>query len=133
MQSTVTIKMRTVALAVAIMLAVLAAYLAGSSGPGSNTASAADDESSGADVNTVVMRGTSDVEGVPDELSFSVSARNTASDVSTALGSADGSLRRVLAALDKVGVDRRDTQTTGLSVHPEYSYVDGSRVLVGYA
>jgi uncharacterized protein YggE len=131
MQSTLTIKVRTVVLTIAIMLAVLAAYLAGASGPGKAAAAAAD-ETATADVNRIVMAGSGDVEGVPDELSFSVSVRNTSSDVSTALDHASGAMHRVLHALRRAGVERKNTQTTALSVHAEYNYVDGARVLAGY-
>jgi uncharacterized protein YggE len=131
MESAMTIKVRTVVLTIAIMLAVLAAYMVGSSGSGSGRASAADDTTS-TDVNKIVMTGTSDVEGIPDQLSFGVSVRNTSSDVSTALANTGNTLHRVLAALTKIGIDRKDVQTNSLSVHPEYSYSDGVRVLVGY-
>jgi uncharacterized protein YggE len=115
------------------MLAMLAAYFVGAvgSGGGGGAASAADDTST-ASTNKIVMSGTSDVTGIPDQLSFHVSVRNTSSDVSTALGNTGNAMHRVLAALSKVGVDRKDTQSTGLGVHPEYSYVSGDRVLVGY-
>lgn len=132
MESTVTVKMRTIVLTVAIMLAMLAAYFVGSLGSGGGAASAADDTSATADQNKIVMSGTSDVTGVPDQLSFHVSVRNTSSDVSTALGNTGNAMHRVLAALNKVGIDRKDTQSTGLSIHPEYSYSNGTRVLVGY-
>jgi uncharacterized protein YggE len=131
MESTVTVKMRTIVLTVAIMLAMLAAYFVGSMSSG-GAASAADDTTASAAENKIVMSGTSDVTGIPDQLSFNVSVRNTSSDVSTALGNAGSTMHRVLAALNKVGVDRKDTQSTGLSIHPEYSYSNGTQVLVGY-
>jgi uncharacterized protein len=136
MGSTVTVKVRSIALTVAIMMAVLAAYFVGVVGSGGSgvggVASAADETTGSANANKIVMSGTSDVKGVPDQLSFHVSVRNTSSDVSAALGNAGNAMHRVLAALNKVGVDRKDTQSTALSVHPEYSYSGGTRVLVGY-
>jgi uncharacterized protein len=136
MKSTVTVRVRTIALTVAVMTAVLVAYFVGVVGsggtPGGGAASAADQTSAAADVNKIVMSGSSDVKAVPDQLSFHVSVRNTSSDVSTALGNAGNAMHRVLAALNRAGVDRKDTQSTGLSVHPQYSYSSGTRVLVGY-
>jgi uncharacterized protein len=136
MESTVTVKVRSIALTVAIMLAVLAAYFAGAVGSGGSggggVAEAADETSGSTNTNKIVMSGTSDVKGIPDQLSFHVSVRNTSSDVSAALGNAGNAMHRVLAALNKAGVDRKDTQSTALSVHPEYSYNSGTRVLVGY-
>ena len=131
MESTVTVKLRTIVLTISIMLAVLVAYFVGSiASGGGGVASAADDTTD--DQNKIVMSGTSDVTGVPDQLTFHVSVRNTSSDVSTALGNTGSAMHRVLAALNGVGIDRKDTQSTGLSLHPQYDYSDGSRVLVGY-
>jgi uncharacterized protein len=135
MDSAVTVRVRSIVLTVAIMMAVLTAYFVGgvgSGGSGGGGVASAADEASGASTNKIVMSGTSDVKGIPDQLTFHVSVRNTSSDVSAALGNAGNAMHRVLAALNKVGVDRKDTQSTGLSVHPEYSYSSGSRVLVGY-
>ena len=133
MESTVTVKLRTIVLTVAIMLAMLGASFVGSVGSGGGgVASAADDTSSTGDTNKIVMTGTSDVTGIADQLTFHVSVRNTSSDVSTALGNAGHAMHRVLAALNAAGIDRKDTQSSGLSLHPEYSYSSGVQVLVGY-
>jgi uncharacterized protein YggE len=131
MESTVTVKMRTIVLTTAIMVAMLTAYFVGSLGGGGGVASAADDAASGTQ-NKIVMTGTSDVTGIPDQLTFHVSVRNTSSDVSTALGNTGRSTHRILAALNGAGIDRKDTQSTGFSLHPEYSYSNGTRILVGY-
>jgi uncharacterized protein YggE len=131
MESTVTVKLRTIVLTVAIMAAMLAAYFVGSIGAAGGAASAADDEATET-TDKIVMVGTSDVTGIPDQLTFHVSVRNTSADVSTALGSTGNAMHRVLAALNAAGIDRKDTQSTGLSLHPEYSYSSGTRVLVGY-
>jgi uncharacterized protein YggE len=131
MESTVTVKLRTIVLTIAIMVAMLAAYFVGSLGGGGGVASAAD-VTGGATENKIVMTGSSDVTGVPDQLTFHVTVRNTSSDVSAALSNTGNSMRRVLAALKGAGIDRKDTQSTGFALHPEYSYSDGSRVLVGY-
>jgi uncharacterized protein YggE len=133
MESTVTVKLRSIVLTVGIVLALLAAFFLGSIGAGGGgVASAADDDAADATPNKIVMVGTSDVTGTPDQLTFQVSVRNTSSDVSTALGNTGRAMHRVLAALNGVGVAHKDTQSNGLSVHPEYSYSSGTRVLVGY-
>jgi uncharacterized protein YggE len=119
-------------LTIAMMLAVLAAYFVGSVGSGGGGVASAADDTSATTENKIVMSGTSDVTGIPDQLTFHVSVRNTSSDVSSALGNTGSAMHRVLAALNGVGIDRLDTQSTGLSLHPEYSYSSGTRVLVGY-
>jgi uncharacterized protein YggE len=132
MESTVTVKLRTIVLTIAMMLALLAAYFVGSIGSGGGGVASAADDTSATTENKIVMSGTSDVTGIPDQLTFHVSVRNTSSDVSSALGITGNTMHRVLAALNGVGVDAKDTQSTGLSIHPEYSYSSGTRVLVGY-
>ena len=50
-----------------------------------------------------------------------------------AMDAASGTMGRVLAALERTGVERKDVQSTGLSVDPVYEYFDyRPPVLTGY-
>jgi uncharacterized protein YggE len=131
MDTTITIKTRTVVLTLVVMVALLAAYFLGSSRPGSGSASAAEDPSTTPSPQ-IVMTGTGEASGVPDEVAFDVTVTQTAGDVSTALDQAASAAHRVLAALGDAGVASKDVQTTGLSIRPQYDYVNGSSVLTGY-
>jgi uncharacterized protein YggE len=134
MDTSVTIKTRTLLLIVLVMVALLGAYVAGSAGSSSGPSAAAAAASEGADAQapTIAMTGTGEATGVPDQLTFAVTIAESASDVSSALDAAGRSARRVLSALNAVGVARSDVQTTGLSVRPQYDYSGGSAVLTGY-
>src|SRR3954464_15985892 len=80
MESTVTVKMRTIVLTTAIMVAMRTAYFVGSLGGGGGVASAGGEAASGTQ-NKIVMTGSSDVTGIPDQLTFQGSVRKTSSDV----------------------------------------------------
>jgi uncharacterized protein YggE len=79
------------------------------------------------------MTGAGEVVGVPDQMTFRVAVTRKAADVSTAMDDASSTLARVLDALEEEGVARKDTQSSGLSVNPEYDYsAYGPPVLTGY-
>ncbi|MFP5252863.1 MAG: SIMPL domain-containing protein [Actinomycetes bacterium] len=128
---------RSVAMGVAVAVTVVSAYALGSGGAddavttGLSPASAGEEADGG--TGTIALRGTGERSGVPDQLSFRLSVRAKADDVTTALDDTSRTLRRVLAALEGVQVRRRDVQTTGLSVRPDYAYYSsGPPVLTGY-
>jgi uncharacterized protein YggE len=130
----ITIKARTVALTLLIMLVVLAAYFVGSTRPDSGAAVAAEtDATAETDAPRIAMAGTGEATGVPDQIEFELTVAESAGDVSTALDEAGRTTRRVLAALAELGIDAKDVQTTGLSVRPQYDYSgSGPAVLTGY-
>ena len=129
---------RSVALGAAAAVTVVAAYAFGSSqgaGPPDvaaaqlQPASAVEGEGPG----TIALIGTGESTGVPDQLTFRLSVTRKADDVTTAIGDAGASMRRVLLALGREDVRRKDVQTTGLSVRPDYDYSSwGPPVLSGY-
>jgi uncharacterized protein YggE len=141
MSSSITVSVRTLLIALAGALAVVVAYVLGGgggepvaaapvvAGPGATT-----DELATGDVpGTITMSGEGEVIGVPDQMKFRVAVTRKAADVSTAMDDASSTLGRVLEALDEEGVARKDTQSTGLSVDPEYDYSGyGPPVLTGY-
>ena len=81
----------------------------------------------------VSMVGTGEASAVPDQISFSLSATARRLDLDDALAASSSTTRRVLAELEKHGVEKSDVQTTGLSMYPEYEYHNYSPpTLVGY-
>lgn len=134
MRSVLTVSVRSV-VAVGVLVAVILAYAVGSLGGASTAAGAA--EEPGADASAageIVMRGAGEATGVPDQLSFKLSVNVEATDVSVALDRANAKMRRVLAGLTEIGVERRDVQTTGLRIRPVYDYSgEGPALLTGYA
>jgi uncharacterized protein len=120
------------AAAMAIGLGVVGAYAVGVG----QRAPASAAETNPSDVRrTMVVTGTGDVAGVPDQLSFDVAVHAKEADVSTAWAEANATMRRLLATLAEQGVQRKDVQTTGLSIRPVYQYfqsepphLDGYRV-----
>jgi hypothetical protein len=128
---------RSLALGAAAALTVVSAFALGGS-QGDPTAAAAlspvsAGEGASVDSGTIALRGTGESTGVPDQLTFRLSVRGKADDVTTALDDASRSMRRVLAALEAADVRRRDVQTTGLSVRPDYDWsASGPPVLTGY-
>jgi uncharacterized protein YggE len=133
MRTSVTFTVRSLVITAAVTLAVLAAYVIGSTQAATSTAAAAQVPAS-ADTPSIVMTGSGEATGTPDQLKFSLAVRTTASDVSTALASANATTRRVLDAVHGQGVDSEDIQTTGLSIHTTYDYSnEGPPVITGYA
>ncbi len=133
MRSTITISVRSLIITTAVTIAVAAAYAFGSAQSGASSAFAAG-TSAASDVPSIVMTGTGEATGVPDQLVFSLAVHTNASDVSTALSSANAATRHVLEAVKGDGVAAKDVQTTGLSINPTYDYSgDGPPVITGYA
>lgn len=136
MGTKITVSVRSLVLAASVALALLAAYTIGAAGSDATTASAAGStaaESTATDARTIVMTGTGEATGVPDELTFRLSVHEKAYDVTTALHAANATMRQVLAALGRQGVAKKDVQTTGMSIRPDYDYSSsGPPVLTGY-
>jgi uncharacterized protein len=74
----------------------------------------------------ITVSGRADVAGTPDTLRLDLSVVATASSVSEALASANRSAGSVQKSLLANGVQRRDLQTSGLSIQPEYDYSNGA-------
>lgn len=131
--ATVTVSVRSLVVTVAATVAVFAAYLVGSTGVATSAAVAAQQPASG-DVPSIVMTGTGDASGVPDQLTFSLAVHTTAADVSTALHSSSTTTSHVLHAVRAQQVAPKDVQTTGLSINAIYDYNgNGPPVITGYA
>jgi uncharacterized protein len=139
MPSTVTLNTRPLAVVGLVLMAVVTAYSIASaradSAPASGGQPAADTRTAATDPRpSLVMTGTGEAVGVPDQLSFALAVKANGESVSDALGRANAISRRVLSTLRDEGVRSDDIQTTGLSIDPRYDYdSDGPPVLLGYA
>lgn len=136
------VDVRTLLLALIVMVALLMAYVIGSAREGAGSATAAVEKKTSAapaddgakEIATIVMTGTGKATGVPDQMTFDVAIQSTSTDVSSALAQANATARQVLRTLRAEGVAPKDVKTTGLSIHPVYDYPDnGPAVITGYS
>lgn len=131
MSSTISVSVRSVVVTMALVVGLMAAYLLGSSTRG--TPAQAAEAPTNRPVRTITMTGTGDATGVPNQLSFKLSVGNTAEDVATAMDRSSRTMANVVAVLKRNGVEKKDTQTTGLSINPVYRYDDNQPpVVTGY-
>ena len=73
----------------------------------------------------ITVGGRADVAGTPDTLRLDLSVVATATSVSEALASANGSAGAVQKSLLSSGVQKKDLQTSGLDIQPNYDYPSG--------
>ncbi len=137
----VTISLRTLVATAVVLLVAATAYLLG--GAGSTEAAAtpvpavatesARELARGQVPGTLTMTGTGEAVGVPDQLAFRVAVTRREPTVPAAMDATSATMGRVLDALEELGVERRDVQSTGLSVDPVYDYFSyRPPVLTGY-
>lgn len=141
MNTSVTLSARALLAGLLALLVVVGAYLLGQAGGQEATASpvaavataSSEELARGSVPGTLTMTGEGEVVGVPDQLSFRVSVTRKKGSVPAAMDAASSTMGRVLAALSKAGVERKDVQSTGLSVDPVYDYFSyRPPVLTGY-
>src|SRR3954452_10964280 len=122
MDRSITLRTRTLLLALLVAVALVAAYLLG--GNGAAVPAAADDKAAGSadQPRELTMTGTGEASAVPDQLSFAVHVHVTRPDLDDALAAANAAMARVQAAVVEHGVAKGDLQTTGLSMDPVYDY-----------
>ncbi|WP_121251037.1 SIMPL domain-containing protein [Nocardioides ferulae] len=132
---TITLSIRGVAVTALAVLALATAYLIGDAGGDGAPAQAAPENSTsetGAP-RVFTMRGTGEATAVPDQLEFTLTVTALRPSLDAALDSTSATAEKVLGVLGEHGVERRDVQTAGLSMTPEYDYPSsGPRVLRGY-
>jgi uncharacterized protein YggE len=140
MNTTLTVRVQSIMIALAVLVALLGAYIVGSSGRGAPGVSAASapvaqaEAAAPAKKSNITMAGSGEVAGVPDQLSFKLAVNTRGSDVSSALAQANNTMRRVQRALLDAGVSGRDVQTADLNIRAVYDYSDDAPpVIVGYA
>jgi uncharacterized protein len=142
---TVTITARRVALVILSAIALIVVYLIGATRSGgapaaaSTLAKTANSSSSQPLTIPVVggpnitVGGTAKVSGTSDTLLLDLSVVATASSVSEALASANLSADAVQTSLLGDGVAKKDLQTSGLNIQPNYDYsTSGTPRLTGY-
>jgi len=119
------VNLRTATVTALVTLALLAAYLIGSTRPsvaGAEVPAAAVRTATGAPADTgITVTGTGKVTGTPDTLRISMSVTATSQDVDAALASANASAAAVQDALLAKGVAAKDLQTSNLSIQPNYT------------
>ncbi|HEX5095299.1 MAG TPA: SIMPL domain-containing protein [Acidimicrobiia bacterium] len=103
-------------------------FLVGSAAPAS--AQKTDATGSADQSRSIVATGTSRVRGTPDVLTVQVGATSRGHTVGEALDRNNAAVRKVIAALVDGGVDKKDIQTTNLSVGPIYG--DNGNDIQGY-
>jgi len=132
MGPTITVSIRSLVATAVAAAAIVTGYVIGSAEPGSSPAFAVEDAAA-PEPATIAMTGRGEATGVPDQLTFGLSIKKNAADISTALNNANRVTRRVLQAVRAQGIDTEDVQTTGLSIRPNYDYSDdGPAVIIGY-
>jgi uncharacterized protein YggE len=75
---------------------------------------------SGAATKGITTDGNGKVYGTPDTLNLSMGVQVTKPDVSTAFDTANHDLDKVIESLQAHGVEKKDIQTSGLSINPQY-------------
>ena len=141
---TVTISPRRAAFVVITVIALLVAYSIGTTRSGGTAASASQLTRTSNASSTqppatlaigpgITVGGRATVGGTPDTLRLDLSVAATASSVSEALASANRSAAIVQKSLLDSRVLKKDLQTSGLSIQPEYDYTkQGLPRLKGY-
>lgn len=83
---------------------------------------------------TVSVSGSASVTLEPDMASFSVSIEETGETTAEAQSLANAKMEEIYAILHgEYGVEAADIRTTGMSLYPDYAYIDGEQVLRGQA
>ncbi len=111
---------------IGLVAVVLASLALGSKDGGTTTPPAATSRPS------ITITGTGSSTGVPNQLGFNLRVSLTRPDVATAMDDASRNMKKVFTALAAQGVEKKDIQTTGLSVEPSYDYSGNRERLVGY-
>lgn len=134
MDRSVTVSVKGVLVAGVVLLALVVAYLLG--GAGDDAAAAptpAPAEVGPETARTVTMNGSGESSAVPDQVTFDLTVRKVRPELEDALDESSRTMQRVLTALEKQGVARKDVQTTGLEMEAVYDYPQyAPPVLKGY-
>ena len=105
--------------------------LSGQSGSSGLSASAPIQYAAGEIANGITVTGTGTADVVPDVAEWSFGVRSHGASASEALAVNASTMKKVIAALRDAGVDRKDIQTTEVSVYPETA--DDGRTVTGYS
>ena len=80
----------------------------------------------------LTVKGTGQASATPDVLTAVFGFSTTAGSSQAALSQNSGKVAAALLALAANGVAKKDVQTTGLSLQPQYGYPKGVPTLIGY-
>jgi uncharacterized protein YggE len=80
----------------------------------------------------LTVRGTGTASATPDELTAVFQVTVTAGTAAAALNQDNGKVGATVLALFEGGVVKRDIQTTGLTLQPNYAYPKGVPTITGY-
>ena len=116
--------MTTIRIALAALLVLAAAALAGVGRPES-AGGASEEHSDG-----ITVTGVGHVDAVPDEAEFSLGVTTKGQTAREALTANSAQMQRLIAALKAARVDERDIKTQGVSVGANY---DGGTTADGYS
>lgn len=136
MTQSVTISVKGLLVAGVALMALVAAYLVGANGAPPlalaqtpAVAAAQGDE----ERPTLTMTGSGTATAVPDQLSFTLTARAKRDTLQAALHTSSTAMQDAQGKLEEYGVAAEDLATTGLEMNPEYNYPEsGPAVLTGY-
>lgn len=136
MNQSLTISVKGLLAAGVALVALVAAYLVGANGqPPAAQAHAPAPASAVAEEAgpTLTMTGRGTSTAVPDQLSFTLTARAQRDTLQDALEESSAAMRKAQRQLGEYGVAAADLATTGLQMSPQYDYPrSGPRVLTGY-
>lgn len=80
---------------------------------------------------TVTVNGNGKAYGAPDIATFTITISETASTTQQASDAANAKTNQALSILASNGVLKKDVQTTGLNISPQYDWNNGSQTLRG--
>ena len=130
---------RRIALVLLAVIALTAVYIVGTTRSGGTPAAASTNTLGTTSIATgspgpgITVSGKADVTGTPDTLRLDLSITAKAVTVTAALAKANVSADAVQKALSANGVAKKDLQTSGLNIAPDYSYSKaGQPRLIGY-
>jgi uncharacterized protein len=84
-------------------------------------------------MSTFDVTGESEIVSVPDQAELTVGIESNSSTVSEAQDRANTVINDIIAAMDKLGIDKKDIQTQNYSVNPQYNYDNPGRpTITGY-
>ncbi len=82
--------------------------------------------------NTISVSGDGEVTVEPDLLRISFSAEQTSPTTKEAMQKVTSQMNQVMDAAKKYGVEEKKMKTTNLSLYPEYTWTNNTRIFKGY-
>ena len=82
--------------------------------------------------NTITISGEGKVLAVPDIGEVSLGVLSDAKTVAAAQKDNTDKMNKVIQAMKDLGVDEKDLKTTSYSINPNYQYISGKSIIIGY-